>query len=246
MKRCSLSLLPLVAGFLALGLSSCDPGAATKAQAARIEEQIKVLQAALPQSQPAGASAKDLQDIKQQIADLGKRLDKLPAAANPQDPQAANEAVVKEIQAMVEPLQKQVGELAAKVAENTKVIEVEWANERGARQPGPATRGPVAQNPPAQPGTQPTTRPATPPRTGPKADSEVNVLWPEERGGGARQPGRTTGGDRAGRPPPSSPEEGPITMPDTTGGGGINPGRQGSEGNSNRDIIDVRWPEERR
>lgn len=227
---------------MALGLSACDPGAATKAQAARIEEQIKVLQAALPQSQPAGASAKDLQDIKQQIADLGKRLDKLPAAANPQDPQAANDALVKEIRGMVDPLQKQVGELAAKVAENTKVIEVEWANERGARQPGPATRGPVAQNPPAR--NDPPRQP--PARTGPKADSEVNVLWPEERGGGTKQPGRTTGGDRAGRPPPSSPEEGPITMPDTTGGGGINPGRQGSEGNSNRDIIDVRWPEERR
>lgn len=240
MKRRSLSFLPLVAGVMASGLGSCDPNTATKAQAARIEEQLKALQAALPQSQSSSTADKDLQQIKQQLADLGKRLDNLPAAAKPQDPQAANEAMVKELQAMVDPLQKQVGELAAKVDRNTNVIEVKWRNEPGTRQPGPDTGGPVAQNPPAR--NDPPRQP--PPRTGQKADSEVNVLWPEERGG--RQPGRTSGGDRAVRPPPGSPEEGPIAMPDTTGGGGINPGRQGSEGNSDRDIIDVRWPEERR
>jgi len=215
---------------MALGLSSCDPGAATKAQAARIEEQLKIIQAAMPQSQTTSASDKDLQQIKQQIAEIGKRLDNLPAAAKPQDPQAANEAMVKEMRGIIEPMQKQLGELAAKVDHLAAA--------------GPPSRGPVAQNPPAQPPRQPV-RTQPPPRTGPKADTEVNVLWPEERGGG-KQPGRSSGADRAGRPPPSSPEEGPITMPDTTGGGGINPGHQGGEGNSNRDIIDVRWPEERR
>ena len=226
----------MAAGLLALGLSSCGPNSELSAQNARVQEQLAEIKNSLAAKNTKGNTENDIQDIKKSLEDVQKTTDRLTVALSDlkssQDPKAANEALLNEVKSLLAPMQKQIAELGEKVG----------------RAPAPAPAGPTVADrdpPPRNPNPNPNPNPPRDPAReisgGPKADTTIEVKWPEERGGGRGQPGGG-GGNRGGGVPRNN--DGPIPLPPSSG---LNhtPGNAGpSEKVAER--VEVRWPEEGR